>query len=320
MAKLRGGTTIGGYLALHRGNFPDVFENINNDILPDNDGIYTLGSAHRRWKSIHFIESLSTGKLSNLSFGADDSEANDARFKITNPRGHITIGNSYNSATGISEARFDTSSDAFYFYNNLKAYGHILPVQNAQFDLGNSSYKWRNLELSGNIGISGLINGVDIVSLNSSYHANVTQGVTPEHSPTFKGLTNKGDIILDNLRTVDGVDISAFEADYRSKIDQALKISSSPTFAGMTIDGDLSVTGTINGINIEELEHDFSSMVDQDVRFNSSPTFANLTLSTLNGIDFSAWASQIDASSHTHNNLPMLQQVNQDLSTLMEHR
>lgn len=131
-------------------------------------------------------------------------------------------------------------------------------------------YTFVDLDVEGNINVTGKVDGVDISehAANVSIHhthgnlANlnlVNQNVGTSGSPEFKGLTINGDIKVTGK--VDGLDVSVHAADadvhhtHTNKanldvINQNLGTANAPAFAGLTVNGNLTVTGSVDGVDV----------------------------------------------------------------------
>ena len=63
----------------------------------------------------------------------------------------------------------EITADLLRIWSDIEVDGFLVPVATGEKDLGLSSYRWRNLYLSGNIYVDGLVDGVDISAFKSSF-------------------------------------------------------------------------------------------------------------------------------------------------------
>ncbi len=91
------------------------------------------------------------------------------------------------------------------------------------------------LGVTGDITVSGNVDGVDVSAFKTDYDSKVNQNVKTTASPTFAGQTINGNITVSG--NVDGVDVSTFKSDYDAKINQDVRTSASPSFTNLTLSG-----------------------------------------------------------------------------------
>lgn len=104
------------------------------------------------------------------------------------------------------------------------------------------------LDVSGNIAVSGTVDGVDLGAFKADYDAKIDQALTTTSSPTFANINVSGN--------VDGVDVSQLNTqvqDHETRIsnlepdshthDQSLNTTDRPSFAGLDLTSFMRTTG-----------------------------------------------------------------------------
>jgi hypothetical protein len=177
-------------------------------------------------------------------------------------------------------------------------YSDLFNTSDVDADVINAS----GLNVTGDIQVSGYVDGVDISVFKGDYDSKINQKVRTDSAPTFSGLkitglSNgiamwspdgliRGDIGADNTITVT-----------RTATSYSLKINplSTPTLAGLVITGRTSglacwsaggigtsaITGTTDQIVITPTGTDYVFSLPQSIAVTSTPTFSGLKVTGL---------------------------------------
>ncbi len=131
-----------------------------NHFLPGTNNLYNLGSAAYRWANLFAVN----GNLTNVT--------------TTNlfASGYVSTTNLYVNGTQITGATptLQQVTNAGYITNDAIGFagasstGNVLPTTNNTYDLGSSSYRWRDIFSSRNIYASGTVQSATMRSYGTS--------------------------------------------------------------------------------------------------------------------------------------------------------
>lgn len=182
---------------------------VASPMVPNVDGVYSLGSANRKWDETHSLYFYGNGRFLTGISGGNGGGGGTVYFQASAPE-PANIGDIWiESDTGVQYIYFNDNTsnqwaemEAYQSFgggpNSIVAYGeagwagNIIPAANVTYSLGNSTNWWSNVWLAANtVYIGGVALGVDgntltvdgepVLSSNSDSSITTTGNITADY-------------------------------------------------------------------------------------------------------------------------------------------